>query len=74
MLPNRSIKELCVLLVEFPCFGTVDCVGLAWLLKACETQLCWFVVCVPLAMCKPAIDPYSGGIMPSSGVAALLRD
>ena len=30
--------------------------------------------CVPLAMCKPAIDPYPGGIMPSSGVVVLLRD
>ena len=29
---------------------------------------------VPLAMCKPAIVPYPEGIMPSSGVAALLRD
>ena len=34
----------------------------------------WFVVYVPLAMCKPAIDPYPEGIMPSSGVAVLLRD
>ena len=28
----------------------------------------------PLAMCKPALSLILGGIMPSSGVVALLRD
>ena len=31
------------------------------------------VLC-PLAMCKPALTLILGGIMPSLGVAALLRD
>ena len=34
----------------------------------------FFCCYVPLAMYKPAIDPYPEGIMPSSGVAVLLRD
>ena len=48
---------------------------LAW--PICEALLnpaVLFCCLCPLAMYKPAIDPYSEGIMPSSGVAALLRD
>ena len=49
---------------------------LAWLIggQPDKPNGACLLFCVPLAMYKPAIDPYSGGIMPSSGVAALLRD
>ena len=53
----------------------VPWIVLDWLVcgKPVKPSCDWFVVYVPLAMSKPAIDPYSGGIMPSLGVAALLR-
>ena len=49
--------------------------ALAWLIggQPDKPNGASLLFCVPLAMCKPAIVPYSGGIMPSLGVVALLR-
>ena len=52
----------------------LGCAGLAAIDGLLNPAVFGLAECVPLAICKPAIDPYPEGIMPSSGVVALLRD